>query len=67
MAVYLAFFFFFFFFHPRYTLDDVQWLLDCNNICGRLAGLLGVGIQGRTGDLFVYRLLHFAFPSQVDT
>jgi hypothetical protein len=54
------------FFHPSYTLD-VQWLLDCNNIYGRLAALLGVGIHGGMGELFVYRLLPFAFPSQVDT
>jgi hypothetical protein len=32
------------FFHPSYVLDDVQWLLDCNNN-GGLASLIGVEIQ----------------------
>lgn len=35
-------------------LDDVQWLLDCNNIYGGLAGLFGVDLQGGMGGLFVY-------------
>lgn len=58
--------FVFSFFHLSYMLDDTQWLLDCNNICGRLADLLGVGIQGGIGDLSMHRLLQFAFPGQVD-
>jgi hypothetical protein len=44
-------------FHPSYTLGDVQWVLDCNNSYGGLAGLIGVRLHGGMDDFLVYQLL----------